>query len=91
MHRYLKLVPLCETISDEEMDKLREEQRKRLEEIFGIPTSGVPGEENDDDESDMQLQTSLVNDTGDRSADGDDVVNSDELIGSGVDDENPLD
>ena len=85
MHRYLKLVPLCETISDEEMDKLREEQRKRHEELYGIPTSGVPGEENDEDESDMQLQPQLLNDTGDTSADGADIQLADETMGMGED------
>ena len=83
MHRYLKLVPLCETISDEEMEKLREEQRKRHEELYGIPTSGVPGEENDEDESDMQLQPQLLNDTGDTSADGADIQLADETMGMG--------
>ena len=50
MHRYLKLVTLGESISDEEMDKLREEQRKKNEELYGIPASGIPGEDNDDDD-----------------------------------------
>jgi hypothetical protein len=73
MHRYLKLVPLCESISDEEMEKLREEQRKRHEELYGIPTSGIPGEENDDDDDDLG-EPQLLPDTGDNSADGDDAV-----------------
>ena len=76
LHRYLKLVPLCETISDEEMDKLREEQRKRHEELYGIPTSGIPGEE-DDEEDDLQMP--LVPDTGDNSADSPDLKMADEL------------
>ena len=82
LHRYLKLVPLCEAISDEEMEKLREEQRKRHEELYGIPAGTIAGEEEDDDESDMQLQPELINDTGDTSADGGDLVNSDESMGS---------
>ncbi len=49
-HRYLKLVPVGEPISDEEMDALREDQRKKNEEIFGIPSTGLPGEEGDDDD-----------------------------------------
>ena len=49
-HRYLKLVPVGEPISDEEMESLREDQRKKNEEIFGIPSSGLPGEEGDDDD-----------------------------------------
>ena len=82
MHRYLKLVPLCDTISDEEMDKLREEQRKSHEDLDGIPTS-VPGEENDEEEEgEMELQTTLVRDTGDTSADGADVQLADESMGS---------
>jgi DNA-directed RNA polymerase subunit beta' len=51
LHRHLKLVPLCDTISDEEMDQLREEQRKRHEELYGIPSSGLPGEENDNEDN----------------------------------------
>ena len=77
MHRYLKLVPLTEPISDEEMEKLREEQRKKHAELYGIPTS-VPGEENDD-ESDLG-EPQLLPDTGDTSADGIDLVTSDEVV-----------
>jgi DNA-directed RNA polymerase subunit beta' len=80
-HRYLKLVPQCETISDEEMEKLREEQRKRHEELYGIPTSGVPGEENDED--DDLGEPILLNDTGDTSADGADVQTADEAVDGG--------
>ncbi len=78
LHRYLKLVPLCETISDEEMAKLREEQRKKHEELYGIPTSGVPGEENDD-EDDLG-EPILLPDTGDTSADGGDLLLADEVV-----------
>ena len=77
LHRYLKLVPLCETISDEEMDKLREEQRKRHEELYGIPTSGVPGE---DDEDDDLGEPVLIADNGDTSADGADLLTADEVV-----------
>jgi DNA-directed RNA polymerase subunit beta' len=80
LHRYLKLVPLSETISDEEMDKLREEQRKRHEEIYGIPSSGIPGEEEDADD-DLQMQ--LVPDNGDNSADGIDLLGADEVVSDG--------
>ncbi len=81
LHRYLKLVPLSETISDEEMDKLREEQRKRHEEIYGIPASGsIPGEE-DADEDDLQMQMPIVADDGDNSADGADLLTADESFG----------
>ena len=79
MHRYLKLVPQCEAISDAEMEKLREEQRKRHAELYGIPTSGVPGEENDD-ESDLELSPQLLPDTGDTSADGGDIQLADEVV-----------
>ncbi|MGN0853930.1 MAG: DNA-directed RNA polymerase subunit beta' [Kiritimatiellia bacterium] len=86
LHRYLKLVPLCETISDEEMERLREEQRKKHEELYGIPTSGVPGEENDDEE-DLQpaFQMQMPADENDTSADGVDYRNSDETMGGGSD------
>ena len=81
MHRYLKLVPMCETISDEEMEKLREEQRKRHEELYGIPASGIPGEENDDEDDLGEPQ--LIADTGDNSADGSDLADAAETMGSG--------
>ena len=79
LHRYLKLVPLCETISDAEMDELREEQRKKHEELYGIPTSGIPGEE-EDDEND--LQPLVLADNGDTSADGADIQLADESMGA---------
>ena len=78
LHRYLKLVPLCDTISDEEMEKLREEQRKRHEALYGIPSSGIPGEENDED--DDLGEPVLIRDTGDTSADGDGIQTSDDLL-----------
>ena len=77
LHRYLKLVPLCDAISDEEMEQLREEQRKRHEELYGIPASGLPGEENDDD--DDLGEPNLQLDTGDVSADGAGPAMSDDL------------
>ena len=82
MHRYLKLVPLGDAISDEEMEKLRDEQRKRHEELYGIPAS-IPGEENDDDSdlADPTQAVQLLPDDGDTSADGGDLVNSDESTG----------
>ena len=80
LHRYLKLVPLCETISDEDMEKLREEQRKRHEELYGIPASGVPGEEDDDDD-DLSAPV-LIADNGDNSADGADLLTADEVVTS---------
>ncbi len=48
LHRYLKLVPLCEPISDEEMDKLRAEAKAKLDALFG--TTPNPENEEDDDE-----------------------------------------
>jgi hypothetical protein len=78
LHRYLKLVPLCDAISDEDMEQLREEQRKRHEEMYGIPASGLPGEENDD-ESDLG-DPILVADNGDTYADGGDIQNADEVV-----------
>src|SRR5574344_907680 len=85
LHRYLKLVPLTEPISDAEMDVLREEQRKRHEELYGIPTESLPGEE-EDDEADLG-EPQLISDTGDTSADGADALLSDETSdGEGGDD-----
>ena len=84
MHRYLKLVPQCETISDEEMDQLREEQRKRHEEMYGIPTQ-IEGEENDEaEEADINdirelTESEGVADSGDTSADGEGVRMSDDM------------
>jgi hypothetical protein len=65
------------------MDKLREDQRKKHEELYGIPTSGVPGEENDD-ESDLG-DPQLLPDTGDTSADGADLMLADEAAGDLLD------
>ena len=67
----------CDAISDEEMEQLREEQRKRHEELYGIPASGLPGEENDDD--DDLGEPNLQLDTGDTSADGAGPAMSDDL------------
>ncbi len=58
-------------------------QRKRNEEVYGIPSSGIPGEEDSEDESDLVPQ--LVADNGDTSADGNDIVNSDEIVSGGDD------
>ena len=86
MHHHLKLVPLAETISDEEMEVLRAEQRKRHEELYGIPISGVPGEDDDEDESDLSEPITLIPDTGDNSVDGLDIITSDERVDDGGDD-----
>ena len=89
MHRHLKLVPLCETISDEEMEVLREEQKKRHEELYGIPASGLPGEENDDDDNQPPFQVQNLEAENDTSADGNDLMLADETMG--LDDGNLLD
>jgi hypothetical protein len=46
--------------------------------MYGIPASGLPGEENDD-ESDLG-DPILVADNGDTSADGGDIQNADEVV-----------
>ena len=51
-----------------------EEQRKRHEELYGIPASGIPGEENDDEDDLGEPQ--LIADTGDNSADGSDLADA---------------
>ena len=83
-YRYLKLVPQCEALSDEEMEVLREEQRKAHAEIFGIPAK-IEGEEEDGDESDLQSPAAptLLMDTGDTSADGGDILDAAETAGGG--------
>lgn len=81
MHRHVKLVPLTDPISDDEMDKLREEQRKAHEVLYGIPAGTIPGEESDDEE-DLAEPMQLVADNGDNSADGDDIQPADETVGS---------
>ena len=48
LHRYLKLVPLCEPISDEEMDQLRKEAKEKMDALFG--TTPIPTEEDDENE-----------------------------------------
>ena len=91
LHRHIKLVPLCETISDEEMEKLREEQRRRHEELYGIPTSGIPGEDNDDEDDLQPVPAVLLADTGDNSADGLDMPTSDDYGAMSDGGENLLD
>ena len=56
LHRYLKLVPLCDTISDEEMEELRREAKEKLDALFG--TVPPPNEEEDEDDGEaFQLAT----------------------------------
>ena len=50
LHRYLKLVPLCETISDEEMERLNAERKAKQDAIFGK----VPQAEEEDDGEDAE-------------------------------------
>ena len=74
LHRYLKLVPLCDAISDEEMSKLREEQRARREALYGIPTKGsIDGEQEEGDGDDTAFPvdgTGAVAETAGISVDG---------------------
>ena len=52
-------MPLCDTISDEEMEELRREAKAKLEALFGsIPPAEE--DEGDDDEPPFQLATSEV-------------------------------
>ncbi len=54
LHRYLKLVPLCEPISDAEMDELRKEAKAKMDALFG--TTPIPADEEDDEnEAPFQL------------------------------------
>ena len=48
LHRFLKLVPLCEPISDAEMEELRREAKEKQDAIFG--TTPIPQDEEDEDE-----------------------------------------
>jgi DNA-directed RNA polymerase subunit beta' len=48
LHRHLRLVPLCEPISDADMEELRAEAKAKQDEIFG--TTPIPPEEEGDDE-----------------------------------------
>ncbi|MGN0852264.1 MAG: hypothetical protein ACI4Q3_02680, partial [Kiritimatiellia bacterium] len=43
LHRYLKLVPLCEPISDEEMEEINRVRKARQDELYG--TTAIPPEE----------------------------------------------
>ncbi len=101
LHRYLKLVPLCDTISDEEMDKLREEQRRRHEELYGLPSKGSIKDDEDDgeiegadddeggeDTLDKMIFAGASDDSGD--VDGLDLVNSDETAFGASGDADPL-
>jgi len=54
LHRYLKLVPLCDPISDEEMEKLEQEKKQRMDAMYPMPTG--PDEGDDDNEPPFQVQ-----------------------------------
>ena len=54
LHRYLKLVPLCEPISDEEMEQLEQEKKQRMDELYPMPTG--PDEGDDDNEPPFPVQ-----------------------------------
>ncbi len=53
LHRYLKLVPLCEPISDAEMDQLRAEAKAKLDALFG--TTPIPQDEEGENEPAFEL------------------------------------
>ncbi len=55
LHRYLKLVPLCEPISDAEMEELRREAKAKLDALFG--TTPIPLEEEEENEPAFQIAT----------------------------------
>ncbi len=55
LHRYLKLVPLCEPISDAEMEELRREAKAKLDALFG--TTPIPQEEEEENEPAFQIAT----------------------------------
>ena len=90
LHRYLKLVPLCEPISDEEMRKLQEEAKAKMDALFGgsLPT---PAEEGDEDEPPLMLANpeegpeAAIPLGGDVSVDGEDYVGSDGILDDGGD------
>ena len=81
MHRYLKLVPQCEAISDEEMDKLREEQRLSHEQLFDIPRNkNEEKAEAEFDDISALTEAEGVIDEGGVSVDGEDpFASSDDL------------
>ena len=73
LHRYLKLVPLCEPISDEEMEKLEQEKKAKMDAVFGtLPPSSEEG----DDDTAFPLQEDGVDesDLEDDGAEGDDFA-----------------
>jgi DNA-directed RNA polymerase subunit beta' len=53
LHRYLKLVPLCEPISDEEMEELRREAKAKQDAVDGAPP--IPEEEDGEDGEEFQI------------------------------------
>ena len=55
LHRYLKLVPLCEPISDAEMEELRREAKAKLDALFG--TTPIPQDEEEENEPAFQIAT----------------------------------
>ena len=57
LHRYLKLVPLGDPISDEEMEALRKEKQARIDALFGTIPPSSEEEDDDDDGEAFQLAT----------------------------------
>ena len=47
-------MPLCEPISDEEMEKLEKEKKDRIDALYPLPTG--PDEGDDDNEPPFQVQ-----------------------------------
>ena len=84
LHRYLKLVPLCEPISDEEMERLEKEKKERMDAMYPMPTG--PDEGDDDNEPPFQVQgestieaaADAVSEVEDVSAEPDDGMYGDE-------------
>ena len=85
LHRHLKLVPLCEPISDEEMEKLRQEAKEKQDRLFG--TTPPPADEESEEgeafpeQSTEEFAQAPANQAPDQTVDGYDAFN----VGDGSD------
>ncbi|MBR1871320.1 MAG: hypothetical protein IJ802_05790, partial [Kiritimatiellae bacterium] len=84
LHRYVKLVPLCEPVSDAVMEELRREAKAKQDSLYQI-SSTTEGEEGDEEaeSADAAPVAELVNDaTFDDAPVSDDYASADDVSDS---------
>ena len=52
-------MPLCEPISDEEMEELEKERKKQMDELFPLPTGPDEGDDNEPPFQEVQGDATL--------------------------------